>query len=142
MREAKQLAKITSSRPHAAYTALMHGLTSKWSYLSRTIPDISDLFLPLKHAIHYDLLPALTGRSGFTDQERDLFALPTRLGGLGIPNPTKSAGLLFNSSQQVTAMLTAFILQQQMPYPSKVEKEQTTAINKIKAHQPINRGGS
>ena len=138
VREVKQLAKIANSQPHAAYAALTHGLTSKWSYLSRTIPDIGDLFLPLEHTIRYDLLPALTGRSGFTDQERDLFALPTRLGGLGIPNPTKSAGLLFDSSQQATATLTALILQQQMSYPSKVEKEQTTAINKIKAQRRHN----
>ena len=138
VREVKQLAKIASSQPHAAYAALTHGLTSKWSYLLRTVPDISDLFLPLENAIRHDLLPALTGRSGFTDQERDLFALPVRLGGMGIPNPTKSAGFLFNSSQQVTAPLTALILQQQMSYSSKVEKEQTTAINKIKAQRRLN----
>ena len=33
----------------------------------------------------------LTGRTGLTDQERNLLELPTRLGGLGILNPVKNA---------------------------------------------------
>jgi len=135
VREIEQLAAIASSQPHAAYAALTHGLSSKWSYLSRTISNISDLFQPLENAIRYKFLPALTGRSAFTEQERDLFALPTRLGGLGIPNPTKSANFMFDSSQQVTGPLTALILQQHQTYPSRVENEQTTAVNKVKAQQ-------
>ena len=34
------LAKIAVTQPHAAFSALTHGLMSKWTYLSRTIPDI------------------------------------------------------------------------------------------------------
>ena len=87
VREVEQLAAIARSQPHAAYTAMTHGLSSKWMYLSRTIPNISDLLQPLENAICYKCLPALTGRSSFTEQEKDLLALPTRLGGLGIPSP-------------------------------------------------------
>lgn len=105
--------------------------------MSRSIPNISDLFVLLEIAIHQDLFPALTDRSGFTDQERKLLALPTRLGGLGIPNPTKSASCLFDSSQQVIAPLTALILEQNMCYPSRVVNEQTNTINKIKAQQTV-----
>ena len=39
--ELRSLLNIAQSQPHAAYAALMHGLSSKWSYLSRTIPSIS-----------------------------------------------------------------------------------------------------
>ena len=77
----------------------------------------------------------VTGRSSIVDQERDLFTLPTRLGGLGIPNPTKSANSMFDSSQQVTGLLTTLILQQHRTYPSRVENEQTTAVNKTKAQR-------
>ena len=138
IKEIKQLAKIASSQPHAAYAALTHGLTSKWSYLSRTVPHIGDLFLPLENAIRHDLLPALTGRSCFTNQERELFALPIKMGGLGIPDPTRSSNNLFENSEQVTAPLTALILQQDLSYPSSVEHEQATAINKIKVQRRHN----
>ena len=37
------LSEIAVSQPHAAYSALTHGLSSKWSYLSRVTPDISHL---------------------------------------------------------------------------------------------------
>ena len=40
------------------------------------------------HAIRHHLTPGITGRAGITDMERELLAFPTRLGGMGIPNPT------------------------------------------------------
>ena len=42
--EVVQLSQIASSQPQAAYAALTHGLISKWTYLQRTVDDISDLF--------------------------------------------------------------------------------------------------
>ena len=53
VREVEQLAAIARSQPHAAYAAMTHGLSSKWTYLSRTIPNISDLFQPLENVIRY-----------------------------------------------------------------------------------------
>ena len=35
----KLLSAIASTQPHAAYAAYTHGLTSKWSYLTRTVPS-------------------------------------------------------------------------------------------------------
>ena len=35
--EVKQLATIAQSQLHAAYAALTHGLTGRWSYLSQTV---------------------------------------------------------------------------------------------------------
>ena len=46
-----QLAEIATSQPHAAYAAFVHGLSSRWTYLSRTIPEVSDLFQPLEDAM-------------------------------------------------------------------------------------------
>lgn len=56
------------------------------SLLSRTIPDIADLLNPLEEAIQQHLIPALTGRPPCSKEERDLLALPIRLGGMGITN--------------------------------------------------------
>ena len=75
----KKLSDIARTQPHAAYSAFTHGLTSKWSYLMRTIPDISDLLIPLDEVINTHFIPALTGRDGISDLERQLFALPLAL---------------------------------------------------------------
>ena len=82
-----QLANIAKTQPHAAYCAYTHGLSSRWTFLSRTIPDIAELLQPLEDAIQQHLIPALTGCPPCSREERDLLALPVRLGGIGIINP-------------------------------------------------------
>ena len=49
--EVEHLSSIAVTQPHAAYAAFTHGQTSKWTYLSRTIPDIGDLLKPVENAI-------------------------------------------------------------------------------------------
>ena len=53
------LAEVASSQPHAAYAAYVHGLSSCWSYLLRTVSDIDDLLQPLENVIHQHLILAL-----------------------------------------------------------------------------------
>ena len=60
--EIKRLAKVATTQPHAAYAAFTHGLSGRWSYLLRTIPDIQDLLIPIEHEIHQTFILALTGR--------------------------------------------------------------------------------
>jgi len=36
-----QLSKFASSQPHVAYSAMIHGLSSRWTFLSRTVNDLS-----------------------------------------------------------------------------------------------------
>ena len=81
------LAKFAKTQPQAAYAAFTHGLSSKWTYFFRTIQDISDMLQPLEEAIATTFIPALIGRKSISALERKIFALPTRLGGLGIPFP-------------------------------------------------------
>ena len=109
--EVVQLSQIASSQPQAAYAALTHGLISKWTYLQRTVDDISDLFKPLEEAIRLHFIPALTGRTGINDLERNLLELPAHLGGLGIVNPMKTAANHHSSSLRITAPLATLILQ-------------------------------
>ena len=108
-----ELAQIAKTQPHAAYSAFTHGLASKWTYFLRTIPDIAHLLQPLEDTIRHKLIPALTGRNGVSDAERDLFSLPVRLGGLGLTNPVEACSHEFTSSVKVTAPLAALILLQQ-----------------------------
>lgn len=106
------LATIAKTQPHAAFSALTHGLISKWTYLSRTIPDIGPLLRPLDDALCSVLLPTLTGRPPPGDLERTLFAMPARLGGLGIPIPSRTATQEFHSSLFVTSTLCDHIISQ------------------------------
>ena len=110
------LSEIAISQPHAAYSALTHGLSSKWSYLSRVTPSISHLLSPLDIALRTKLLPALTGRPIPNDLECALFALPTRHGGLGIRIPSKNVDRELQSSLQATSSLVANILEQNRDY--------------------------
>ena len=111
------LSTIASTQPHEAYSAFTHGLSSHWAYISRTIPDIQDLFQPLEIAIHQHLIPALTGREVCSAAERDLLALPVRLGGMGLVNPMNDSIHAFEASKHITAPLVALIMTQD---PDKV----------------------
>ena len=55
------LAEITLTQPQVVYSAFVHGVISRWSFVSRTISDIRHLLQPLEDAIHQILIPALTG---------------------------------------------------------------------------------
>ena len=107
----QHLALIAKSQPHAAFSALMHGLSSKWTYISRTTPNISDLLLPLDNAIRSLLLPELTGQPPPSDLLTRLFALPARLGGLGIKIPSMASEREYQSSLQATSAPSNNILQ-------------------------------
>ena len=110
------LGEIAKSQPHAAFSALTHGLLSKWTYLSRVMPNIGDELSPLDDVLRSDLLPALIERPPPSDLEHALLALPARLGGLGIRIPSKAADGEFQSSLLVTSSLKVHILNQDKEY--------------------------
>ena len=102
-------------------------MAAKWNYLSRTVPDIGNLFQPLEDIIHQRFLPVLTGQNTFSDSVRDLLALPTRLGGLGIANPVKQAESQHHTSRRVTAPLIKHIIEQSRELPIEAQEEQFEA---------------
>ena len=50
-KELDSLATIALSQPHAAHATFTHGLSSMWSYLTRTINGIGPLLQPLETII-------------------------------------------------------------------------------------------
>ena len=96
----------------------------------RTIPRISDLLMPLDEVINTPFIPALTGRRSVSDLERQLLALPTRLGGLGTAIPSKIAPFEHSSSIKVTAPLVALIVQQNPTYTT--DQNCRTAAGKVR----------
>ena len=58
--ELDSLVTIAKTQPHAAHSAFNHGLSSEWSYITRTTPDLGILFQPLENVIRMKLIRRLT----------------------------------------------------------------------------------
>ena len=123
VKEITHLSAVAITQPHAAYVAFTHGLSSHWTYISRTIPGIQDLLHPLETAIHQHFIPALTGREACSSAERDLLALPVRLGGMGLVNPMSESTHAFEAFKRITAPLVALIVAQTPHQAVQREKE-------------------
>ncbi len=107
-----KLAEISTSLPHAAYAAFVHGLSSKWTHLARTVPGIKDLSKPLEKALNQVLIPSLTGKPPCSELTRNLLALPVRVGGLGLVNPSTTLDTKFMASMKLTTPLSDTIVSQ------------------------------
>ena len=107
------LAEFAKSQPHAAYAALTHGLIGKWTYQLRLVKQsIQSELQPLEDALSNILVPALTGQPSPNASIRNLLALPTRQGGLGIANPFGLVLRLQEASRAICKPLTQLILDQ------------------------------
>ena len=125
------LAVTALTQAHAAYAAFIRGLSNKWSYLACTIHGIGILLHPLKTVIRSKLIPALTGQSPHSNEMHDLLALPTRIGGIALTNPTSIAKVEVSASIKASNPFKAAILQQSLEYPGGVVNEQVEAKGEI-----------
>ena len=121
------LVDVAQTQPHAAYAAFIHGYIHKFSYLCRTVPNIDQLLQPLEDSIRSRLIPALTGRAPPCHIDRELLALPARLGGLGIVNPTKLSSSEYLASANISAPLRDLILEQNHEYSFECLEAQVNA---------------
>ena len=102
--EVTLLAEFATSELQACYAAFTFGLRHKWTYFMRTLPDIEDLLEPLKRAISDVLIPSLTEHN-CSVAEQKLLALPARMRGLGMINPSESAESEYSASIKISAPL-------------------------------------
>ena len=114
--EIMTLSKIAESYPHTAYTALSRVIIGKWQYLMRTVCDVGEMFQVLENRIANNFIPALTGREPCSNEERSLLSLPTRHGGLNLPNPVDLAKIQHDASLKVTEPLKKMIISQTTSY--------------------------
>ena len=132
--EVATLSEFALSQPQACYAAYTFGLKHRWTYFSRTLPDIQDLLEPLENAISRVLIPAITERK-CNQLDRTTLALPARLGGLGFGNPCLEASREYASSVKVTTPLVEQIVSQlhELPENSLVKSaEQAVARERSK----------
>ena len=81
------------------------------------------------------LLPAITGQSALSDVERELLALPSRLGGLGIINPVTSSDIQHLTSINISTPLMSLILQQSTTYPISCQESQRDCKRRAIKHK-------
>ena len=129
--DVSEFSEIAKDEPQLAFSAF-NVVSQRWKFVQRTIKNISHLFEPLERVIRDEFIPAICGRD-ISDTERRLFALPYRLGGLGIINPVISADVEYERSKAITSELTSMIFAQEEDYlkfsQEEAKKAKTTVMN-------------
>ena len=112
IQDINQLSEIAVNEPQLALCAYTKAMCMRWSFVQRTISNISQLFQPLEEVIRDTFIPAVIGRK-VSDVERRMLALPVRFGGIGILNPTETADMAFDISVRITSELKGIIYNQE-----------------------------
>ena len=110
-REIEKLCEIAKIHPQSAYSAYIHSYQHKFTYFFRTIPNFEKYLKPLDDLLTYAFIPTLFG-SAINETERQIFALPTRYGGLGIYILAEKAPRDYAASIYVTETLVQEIKSQ------------------------------
>ena len=124
----QSLVEIAATQPQVIYAALIISINNKWSYLVRTTETIGHLLQPIEDVLRHDLIPAITGRQ----EERRMFALPTRLGGLGIEILPEVADQLYSNSRKVTEPLKNSICGREKMDESHTDAELSRLSREVK----------
>jgi hypothetical protein len=132
----RRLAEVGDLQPQAAFTAFNKSLSAEWTFIKRVIPDTEPHFKGIEQAITKELLPKILGRPSITSLERELFALPAREGGLGIPDPSnKDTDGSFATSRAASSHLIA-ALQRQEEFD--LERHDYTRKEAARTHRTTN----
>ena len=118
--EIRKLSAYAKSQPQAAYAAFCHGEQHKFTYFMRTIPGMEIYLEPLDELIKNVFLPSLLD-SIVTNEDRLLYSLPVRYGGLGIPIFSETAKFHYDASTRITAPLVSIIVLQGHTLPDENE---------------------
>ena len=120
--EMEKLCEYAKTQPHAAYSAFCHGEIHKYTYFLRTIPDMSKFIEPLDDLITQSFLPNLLD-SIITEQERQLYSLPIKKGGLEIPILSETCETQLENSMSISAPLKSIIVDQleTLPDPQTIK---------------------
>ena len=122
-----KLTNIAKTQPQAAYSCFVKGFVHKFTYFMRTIPDIKTLLYPLDEAIN-GFIKIIFDNHDFNANERKLWSLPVRMGGMGLPIPSEISDEQYANSRLINNMLTSKVSNQQMIY-----EDVTMSVNQMKS---------
>ena len=96
----KALVKAATRYPQLAYHGFTTSLQAEWQYLSRCVPGVEELLVPVVVSIHdffvLAMLPLDVGR--ILDQFHQMLSQGVKQGGLNLCDPSKSAAQLHQTS--------------------------------------------
>ena len=81
-----------------AYAGFTAGFKHNMTYFMRTIPNLTAELKKLDDVVENEFLPDVTEGHQCTPDERTLFSLPVRIGGMGIPKFSELRGWEFRNS--------------------------------------------
>ena len=113
LEQLREMTKIAKAEPQAAYSSFTAGFRHKITYFMRTIPDLEDVLKPLDDLIDNAFIPAITEGQTLSQDERKLFSLPVKLGGMGIPIFSEICKQEFENSLKATQLLRPKITAQE-----------------------------
>jgi hypothetical protein len=90
---------------------------------------------PIEDLIRHKFIPALTGRNAVSDIERQLLALPPKLGGLGITDFTQVAPEYYLASSEICNPIVNCIVNQQRNIDEATSAEQRKIKLKIRSEK-------
>ena len=85
----KKLSKRAKTSPQNSYSCYTKGNQNKLGSLTRTTPEAFKEMDEIEINVRHQLLPSITGKNHITDEDRNLFALPLRMGGLDLLSNTE-----------------------------------------------------
>ena len=103
------LAEVAAKQPQDAYAALTRSLAFEWNFLQRVVPCCGPSFQPIEDVLVDGFIPKLLGCE-FSAEERSLFGLPIKFGGLALANPTSTVHSACSASHQAVSHLSDAIL--------------------------------
>ena len=110
MNELEKLSEYAKSEPQAAYAAYCQGYKSKFTYFMRTIEGLVKYMKPIEQLITSDFLPLIVDDFSVSDNERLIYSLPTKNGGLGINIIDEECKTQYKASSMFTLPLVRKII--------------------------------
>ena len=112
-----------------AYSAYIYGTSKRWQFVCRTTPGIACSLkrLVMEEKIKEQLIPAIIGRD-ISNELRNVFSLPARLGGLGFLDPSEEADFEYSNSTSVNNQLIDAIINQSQVGDIDMKQQQNIKI--------------
>ena len=124
------LCEVSKAYPQEAYAGYTFGLSNKWTNFCQSVSKMRDAKNPLEEVVNNRLLRIVIG-TPICSELRNIAALPTRLGGLGIPLLTESSAEDHRVSQKKTEDLIHLIKCQSRLTTGDLRQKQGDTCRKI-----------